>query len=58
LRVLQEAEAFDGTAARRQHPEDEEVSSAWALIHAVEHLREHLGQAWLTRQLGERRSGR
>jgi uncharacterized damage-inducible protein DinB len=28
-----------------------EVSGAWALMHALEHLREHLGQMLLTRQL-------
>ncbi len=27
------------------------VTGAWALIHAIEHLREHLGQMLLTRQL-------
>ncbi len=31
---------------------------AWNLIHAVEHLREHIGHAQLTRQLWESRQGR
>jgi uncharacterized damage-inducible protein DinB len=31
----------------------EVVSGAWALLHAVEHLREHMGHAQLTRQLWE-----
>lgn len=29
----------------------EQVSAAWALLHALEHLREHVGQMQLTRQL-------
>ena len=35
----------------------EVVSGAWAMLHAVEHLREHMGHAQLTRQLWERREG-
>ncbi len=36
----------------RPYPEAaEEVTGAWALLHALEHLREHLGQMLLTRQL-------
>jgi hypothetical protein len=34
----------------RQSPSSEEVSGSWALVHAVEHAREHLSQMWLTRQ--------
>jgi hypothetical protein len=30
---------------------DEPVTRAWALLHALEHLREHVGHAQLTRQL-------
>src|SRR4029079_18417049 len=30
------------------------VTAAWALVHALEHLREHVGQMALTRQLWER----
>ncbi len=30
---------------------------AWNLIHAVEHLREHIGHAQLTRQVWEQRTG-
>jgi hypothetical protein len=33
----------------------EVVSGAWALLHAVEHLSEHVGHAKLTKQLWERR---
>jgi uncharacterized damage-inducible protein DinB len=48
----------DWTAMRRTHPrlrrgEPQEVPAAWALLHALEHLREHAGQAFLTRQLWE-----
>ena len=32
---------------------DEPVTSAWAMLHALEHLREHVGHAQLTRQLME-----
>jgi uncharacterized damage-inducible protein DinB len=32
-----------------------EVSAAWALLHALEHLREHAGQMLLTRQLFDAR---
>jgi uncharacterized damage-inducible protein DinB len=43
-------------ALRRTHPRPvadapTEVTGAWALLHALEHLREHLGQMLLTRQL-------
>jgi hypothetical protein len=37
--------------------EAEVVSGAWALLHAVEHLNEHVAHALLTRQLWERREG-
>jgi hypothetical protein len=30
---------------------DEPVGAAWALIHALAHLREHVGHAQLTRQV-------
>jgi hypothetical protein len=30
--------------------DDEPVTAAWALLHALEHLREHVGHAQLTRQ--------
>jgi len=35
---------------------DIELFAAWALLHALEHLREHVGQISLTRQLWEARS--
>jgi len=40
-----------GTAPWRTDGADEPVTSAWALLHALEHLREHVGHAQLTRQL-------
>src|SRR5262245_21111387 len=40
-----------GLAPWRQGPEaDEPVPAAWALIHALVHLREHVAHAQLTRQ--------
>jgi hypothetical protein len=52
---LDAAEMFDPTAIRPT-PEAEPVTAAWALLHALEHLREHVAQAQLTRQLLEQRS--
>jgi Protein of unknown function (DUF664) len=47
--------AFDpaavGEAPWRAYRPDEPVTAAWALLHALEHLREHVGHAQLTRQL-------
>jgi uncharacterized damage-inducible protein DinB len=45
-------------AALRSHWDagrDVQLFAAWALIHALEHLREHIGQMSLTRQLWEQR---
>ena len=50
---LDPAEPFDA-GAERSVPDDEPVTSAWALLHALEHLREHVAQAQLTRQLWNR----
>ncbi len=36
-------------APRASHTGEE--TGAWALLHGVEHLREHLGQLWLTDEL-------
>ena len=46
-------EPFD-PGAHREVPDDDPVSAAWALLHSLEHLREHVTQAQLTRQLWER----
>ncbi|MGZ5305334.1 MAG: DinB family protein [Actinomycetota bacterium] len=42
---------FDPGAIREDPRDGDHVTAAWALIHAVEHLREHVGHAELTRQL-------
>jgi hypothetical protein len=42
--------------AMRAVPDDEPVSSAWALMHAIEHLSEHSAVAQLTRQLWDARN--
>jgi uncharacterized damage-inducible protein DinB len=42
---------FDPGAIREDPRDGDRVTAAWALIHAVEHLREHLGHVELTRQL-------
>jgi uncharacterized damage-inducible protein DinB len=45
--------------ARTTRPDSsssKEVRAAWALLHALEHLREHEGQMSLTRQLWDRRA--
>ena len=52
--------AFDPGAQRTSHVrtssgQAEVVSGAWAMLHAVEHLSEHVGHAQLTRQLWEQR---
>ena len=52
---LDTTEAFD-PAAIRPLPEGEPVSAAWALLHALEHFREHVAQAQLTRQLSQQRA--
>ena len=46
---------FDPAAVREDPREGERVTAAWALIHAVEHLREHVAHAELTRQVWEDR---
>lgn len=51
---LDTAEAFDPSAIRPT-PEAEPVTAAWALLHALEHFREHVAQAQLTRQLAQER---
>ncbi len=47
----------EGTAPWRTYGSDEPVTAAWALLHALEHLREHVGHAQLTRQLWDERPG-
>jgi hypothetical protein len=52
---LDPGDVLDLTASRPL-PEGEPVSAAWALLHALEHLREHVAQAQLTRQLSQQPS--
>jgi uncharacterized damage-inducible protein DinB len=44
------------THARPNADAEKGTPAAWALLHALEHLREHAGQMLLTRQLWNRRS--
>jgi hypothetical protein len=58
--LLEPAAPIDWSAMRRTHArpspdQPEQVSAAWALLHALEHLREHEGQLFLTRQLWDQR---
>src|SRR2546422_847805 len=58
LALLEPSRPIDWAEMRRTHArpnpeEDMQVPAAWALLHAVEHLRDHLGQMQLTRQLWE-----
>ena len=49
--LLRTDAAFDAGAISEDPRDGDHVTAAWALIHAVEHLREHVGHAELTRQL-------
>ena len=54
--LLDSPQSIDWATVRRTHArpnseDDMKVPAAWALIHAIEHLREHLGQMQLTQQL-------
>ena len=59
LAVLRSAEEVDWTAMRKTHGRggdaSPEVTAAFALVHATEHLRGHVDQMALTRQLWEQR---
>jgi len=57
LALVDKSREVDWGALRRHWDatRDIELFAAWALLHAVEHLREHVGQISLTRQLWERR---
>ena len=60
LTVLRSAETVDWAAMRKTHgrggDSPPEVPAAFALIHATEHLRGHVDQMSLTRQLWEQRA--
>lgn len=53
--LLKGAVVDDWSALRvthaRNRPAEPEVPASWALLHALQHLREHVGQMQLTRQL-------
>ncbi len=58
IRLLDDASAIDWSAQRKTHArpspdQSDRVSAAWAMLHALEHLREHVGQMLLTRQLAD-----
>ena len=58
LSLVDSSRTVDWAALRRHWDpgRDIELFPAWALLHALEHLREHAGQIFLTRQLWEARS--
>ncbi len=53
MALLDGAKGGDWSVMRKY--DAEEVTAAWALLHALEHLREHVGQMLLTRQLWDAR---
>ncbi len=59
LSLIDEERVVDWSALR-DHLDygDRQMFAAWALLHALEHLREHVGQISLTRQLWEQRESR
>jgi uncharacterized damage-inducible protein DinB len=59
--LLASPREVDWAAIRRTHTRPDasdeiQVPAAWALLHAIEHLREHLGQMQLTRQLCDQKA--
>ena len=58
LALVDESRTVDWSALRSQGDPDTDIHlfAAWALLHALEHLREHVGQMSLTRQLWENRA--
>jgi hypothetical protein len=53
--VLRTDDPFDAGITRTDPRTGERVTAGWALLHAIEHLREHVGHAQLTRQLWDAR---
>jgi uncharacterized damage-inducible protein DinB len=57
--ILRGVEEVDWSASRKTHarPGDapETVPASWAVLHAIQHLREHIAHVGLTRQLWEAR---
>jgi uncharacterized damage-inducible protein DinB len=60
LSLVDKSRSVDWSALRSQGDPDTDIHlfAAWALLHALEHLREHVGQISLTRQLWEARAAR
>ena len=58
LSLSDSSRTVDWSALRSQGDPDTDIHlfAAWALLHALEHLREHVGQISLTRQLWEAQS--
>jgi hypothetical protein len=59
-RVAQEVDGYldqldTGQLGARTSHSGRNETRAWRLLHAIEHSREHIGQALLTRQLWEER---
>jgi hypothetical protein len=55
-RIEEHLAAVDPNRYGERH-ETLDVTRAWCLLHAMEHSREHVGQAQLTRQLWQERRG-
>ena len=59
IAIIDNAGEVDWSATRQTHarPGDtpEQVPASWAVLHAIEHLREHIAHVGLTRQLWEAR---
>jgi uncharacterized protein DUF664 len=53
--ALSTDDPFDAGVVRTDPRTGEQVTAGWALLHAIEHLREHVGHAQLTRQLWDAR---
>ena len=60
LSLVDKSRSVDWSALRKHWDPGRniELFPAWALLHALEHLREHVGQMSLTRQLWEARAAR
>jgi uncharacterized damage-inducible protein DinB len=54
--LLATGQVADWSIARHTSGDPAEPTAAWALLHAVDHLREHVGQMMLTRQLWDAQS--
>lgn len=54
--LLASAGDLDTGAVREGADHGEDVTAGWALLHALEHLAEHVGHLGLTRQLWDQRT--